>query len=66
MEATVQMYSCRVVGRSVPHRVLVAQVSGIGDDEVEVIELVRGCMATARCPRLRQCPLVDGEEFSST
>jgi len=66
MEAIFQTYSCRAIGRPVRLRVLVERVSGIGDDEVEVVELARICVLAPCCPRLPQCPLPTGEEWVST
>lgn len=66
MEAIVQTYSCRAIGRSVRLRVFVERVSGIGDDEEEVVELARTCVFAQCCPRLPQCPLTTGEESGST
>lgn len=62
MEAIFQTYSCRAVGRSVRHRLLVERVSGIGDDEEDIVELAWTCVLAQCCPRLPQCPLTTGEE----
>lgn len=66
MEAIVQTYSCRAIGRAVRLSVLVERVSGIGDDEEEVVELARTCVFAPCCPRLPQCPLTTGEALGLT
>ena len=66
MEAIVQRYSCHAIGRSVRLRVLVERVSGIGDDENEVVELARTCVFAKCCPWLPQCPLTTDEESAPT
>lgn len=66
MEAIIQTYSCSAIGRSVRLRVLVERVSGIGDDEEDVVEVARTCVLAPCCPRLPQCPLTTGEEWGST
>lgn len=57
MEVILKSYACRETHRRVQVRVLVEKVSGIGDDEVEVVELERRCTLAPSCPRLQQCPL---------
>lgn len=65
MEAIVQRYACRAVGHIVPIRVFIDRVSGIGDDEEEIVELRRECALFHRCPRLSQCPLRGGDGLSA-
>jgi hypothetical protein len=57
MEVISETYECRAIGRTVPLRVLIERVSGIGEDEEAIVELQRSCRLGPRCPRLKECPL---------
>ena len=51
------MYYCASTGRHVIARIILADVSGIGDDDSDLQEVGRECLECRQCELWPACPL---------